>query len=269
MKLLREFITKRGDDYKAKRDFPAIDGTSSLSPHLAIGTVSPRQCVIAAMEANTSGKGSKLDNGSDGLVHWISEVMWREFYIHILVGYPRVCMHRAFQLSTEQLRWNENPTHFEAWCQGKTGVPIVDAGMRQLLATGWMHNRMRMVTAMYLTKNLFIDWRKGEKWFMQHLVDGFLASNNGGWQWSASTGTDAAPYFRIMNPVSQSQKFDAQGEYIRTFVPELRDVEGEGIHEPWELPLLLRTKLDYPEPLVNLTKSRQDAIDKFASLKKS
>jgi deoxyribodipyrimidine photo-lyase len=265
--LLREFIAKRGDAYKADRDFPAIDGTSSLSPHLAIGTISPRQCVAAAVEANTKGKGSRLDTGSEGLVHWISEVLWREFYIHILVGFPRVCKHRAFQLSTEQLQWNDNPKHFEAWCNGQTGVPIVDAGMRQLLTTGWMHNRMRMVTAMYLTKNLFIDWRLGEKWFMQHLVDGFLASNNGGWQWSASTGTDAAPYFRIMNPVSQSERFDPKGTYIRRYVPELQNVEGSGIHQPWELPPLLGTQIEYPRPLVDLSKSRLAAIERFVSLK--
>jgi deoxyribodipyrimidine photo-lyase len=265
---LEQFIQHRSRSYKVDRDFPALPGTSALSPHLAIGTISPRQCVLAAYQANADAKGSPLDSGNEGLAHWISEVLWREFYIHILVGYPRVCMHRAFQLPTEAIRWNDNPQHFEAWCQGKTGVPIVDAGMRQLRQTGWMHNRLRMVTAMYLTKNLFIDWKIGEKWFMQHLVDGFLASNNGGWQWSASTGTDAAPYFRIMNPVSQSQRFDPKGDFLRQFVPELAGLQGEAIHEPWELPGLLRSRLQYPEPLVDLSKTRQAAIDRFAAVKK-
>lgn len=279
-KRLYRFAEQSMASYKARRDFPAVDGTSALSPYLAIGAISPRQCVIAAMEANREvAKSSKkavgeadglevrLDSGDEGCMCWISEVLWREFYIHILRGFPRVCKHRAFQPATERLVWNENAEHLEAWKQGKTGVPIVDAGMRQLLATGWMHNRVRMITAMYFSKNLFLDWRVGEKWFMQHLVDGFLASNNGGWQWSASTGTDAAPYFRIFNPVSQSVKFDPEGKYIRTYVPELADVVGEAIHEPWTLFGLLRSKLEYPEQIVDLSKTRARAIEAFAGLK--
>jgi deoxyribodipyrimidine photo-lyase len=176
-------------------------------------------------------------------------------------------MNRAFQKPTEAIRWNENAAHFDAWTRGRTGVPIVDAAMRQLATTGFMHNRLRMVAAMYLTKNLFLDWRLGEAFFMRHLVDGFLASNNGGWQWSASTGTDAAPYFRIFNPVSQSRRFDEQGEFIRRYVPELRDLDAETIHEPWTLPGLLRQGLDYPSPLVDLSKSRADAIEAFRVVK--
>jgi deoxyribodipyrimidine photo-lyase len=270
MSRLRKFADEKIIRYKETRDIPSEPGTSTLSPYLAIGAISPRQCLLAALEANRefvkNGK-NPLDSGNEGIVHWISEVLWREFYIHIVKGFPRVCMGRAFQPATEAIRWSENDEHFERWTQGRTGVPIVDAGMRQLLQVGWMHNRVRMVAAMYLTKNLFIDWRRGEKWFMRHLVDGHLPSNNGGWQWSASTGTDAAPYFRIFNPVSQSQRFDPEGTYIRRFVPELADVEGELVHEPWELPMLLKARLEYPEPLVDLSRSRTAAIEAFAALR--
>jgi deoxyribodipyrimidine photo-lyase len=202
-------------------------------------------------------------------VHWISEVLWREFYVNVMVGFPRVCMHRAFQLNTEAIVWNDEPNLLEAWKHGRTGVPIVDAGMRQLLRDGWMHNRVRMVVAMYFTKDYFLNWRLGEKWFMQNLIDGFLASNNGGWQWSASTGTDAAPYFRIFNTYNQSEKFDPDGAYIREFVPELRGVEGPAIHDPERLPGLLRSRLDYPKPLVDRVKAREKAIDAFRKLRPS
>ncbi|MFA6044487.1 MAG: deoxyribodipyrimidine photo-lyase [Phycisphaerales bacterium] len=268
-KRLTKFCADAIVPYKARRDFPGVVGTSKLSPYLTVGAISHRQCIAAAIEANPKSR-APLDVGPEGITHWISEVLWREFYIHIMVGFPRGCMGRAFQPATEVIRWNDDERVFEAWCEGRTGVPIVDAGMRQLARTGWMHNRVRMITAMFLTKNLFVDWRKGERWFMRHLVDGFLASNNGGWQWSASTGTDAAPYFRIFNPISQSQKFDEQGEYIREFVPELADVQGEAIHEPWTLPLLLKPKLDYPtEPIVDISKSRERAIEAFRDLKKA
>lgn len=150
-----------------------------------------------------------------------TSLLWREFYKHILVGYPRVSRHRPFREETEALRWRQAPAELEAWQQGRTGIPIIDAAMRQLLATGWMHNRLRMVVAMFLSKNLLIDWREGERWFMRHLIDGDLAANNGGWQWSASTGTDAVPYFRLFNPLSQSERFDPRGEFIRHWLPEL------------------------------------------------
>lgn len=266
-KRLAQFCADAIVPYKARRDFPGVDGTSKLSPYLTIGAISHRQCIAAAIEANRASK-APLDFGPEGITHWISEVLWREFCIHIMVGFPRVCMGRAFQPATEAIRWNDEDRVFTAWCEGRTGVPIVDAGMRQLARTGWMHNRVRMITAMFLTKNLFVDWRKGERWFMRHLVDGFLASNNGGWQWSASTGTDAAPYFRVFNPISQSQKFDEAGDYIREFVPELAGVQGEAIHEPWTLPGLLKLKLEYPaEPIVDISKSRERAIDAFRDLK--
>ncbi|MCG8405491.1 MAG: deoxyribodipyrimidine photo-lyase [Phycisphaerales bacterium] len=260
---LNEFIRSRIETYVARRDFPAVNGTSVLSPYLANGVISLRQCVYAALGANEG----RLETGSKSIVHWISELIWREFYKHILVGYPRVCMHRAFRPETERLGWKENDDHFQAWCEGRTGYPVVDAAMRQLRQTGWMHNRLRMIVAMFFSKNLFLDWRKGERFFMQHLVDGDLAANNGGWQWSASTGTDAAPYFRIFNPYSQSRKFDPDGTFIRRFVPELAGVEGPEIHDPSSMSGLLQNKLDYPDPIVDHAESRHHALAAFRALK--
>ncbi|MDX2132831.1 MAG: deoxyribodipyrimidine photo-lyase [Planctomycetota bacterium] len=263
---LAHFAAESIRPYKDRRDYPGEDGTSILSPYLAVGAISSRQCLAAAIDANRGAR-SPLDSGLAGPVHWISELVWREFYIHIMVGFPRVCMHRAFQPATERIRWADNPAHLHAWQRGRTGVPIVDAGMRQLLTTGWMHNRVRMIAAMFFTKNLFLDWRLGESWFMRHLIDGFLASNNGGWQWSASTGTDAAPYFRIFNPVSQSRKFDPDGAYIRRYVPELAGLDAKSIHEPWTIPGLLRAGVEYPDPLVDLGASRERAIEAFREIK--
>ena len=169
-----------------------------------------------------------------------------------------------FKLDTQRIVWRNAPEDLKAWQQGQTGIPIVDAGMRQLLATGWMHNRVRMICAMFLSKNLLIDWRLGEAWFMQHLIDGDLAANNGGWQWCASTGTDAAPYFRIFNPVSQSQKFDENGDYIRLWIPEISHLDAKQIHEPYAKNPQL--KLDYPKPIVDLKSSRVRAIEAFKHL---
>ena len=252
---LEAFLAERAKDYKDNRDFPALDGTSQLSPYLANGVLSGRQCLIAAKQSGLSGEGVET---------WINEIAWRDFYIHILYHYPRVSMGRAFKEETEALAWNTPGEHFEAWKEGRTGIPIVDAAMRQLKATGWMHNRLRMITAMFLTKNLFIDWRLGEAWFMQNLVDGFLASNNGGWQWSASTGTDAAPYFRVFNPVTQSERFDPKGEFIRNWVPELAKLDNKRIHDPSRGGVIPK---GYPRPIVDLKESRKEAIARFQALK--
>jgi deoxyribodipyrimidine photo-lyase len=259
---LERFCRERIRGYKAERDFPAVDATSTLSPALAIGLLSPRQCLAAAVEANNG----QIAGGNEGAAHWISEVIWREFYKHILVHFPRVCMNRAFKPATDRLPWRYEQAEFDAWRAGRTGYPIVDAGMRQLAATGWMHNRVRMVTAMFLTKDLFIDWRWGERHFMQSLVDGDFSQNNGGWQWSSSTGTDAAPYFRIFNPASQSQRYDPKGEYIKRWVPELRDLDEHSVHDPSELPVLLRSKLDYPEPIVDHAKARDRVLAAFKAI---
>ena len=259
-KRLKTFISQQADHYKEDRDFPALNGTSTLSPWLTAGAISIRQCFHQALIANNG----ELDTGSRGLACWMSELIWREFYKHILVGFPHVSKHKTFKPETEHLHWQQNQQHLEAWQQARTGFPIVDAAMRQLVATGWMHNRLRMVTAMFLSKNLMLDWRLGEQFFMEHLIDGDLAANNGGWQWSSSTGTDAAPYFRMFNPTSQSQKFDSEGVFIRQWLPELAGLESQSIHAP--LPLELDS-MDYPCPIVDHAESRQRVMDAFQSLK--
>jgi len=260
LKQLDKFVSTKIKKYEKERDFPALDGTSQISPYLATGMLSARMCLEKALKAN---KG-KLIDGNKNIDCWISELIWREFYKSILVGFPRVCRHRAFQLDTEKLKWHSNHDHLVAWKNGKTGFPIVDAAMRQLKQTGWMHNRLRMITAMFFSKLLWIDWRLGEQYFMQHLIDGDFASNNGGWQWSASTGTDAAPYFRIFNPISQSEKFDPKGEFIRQYCPELADLDDNAIHNPYEYAI---GELDYPQPIIDYKKCREYAIETFKKLK--
>ncbi|MDI9246179.1 deoxyribodipyrimidine photo-lyase [Marinobacter sp. CHS3-4] len=256
---LEKFLDERAGDYKDQRDFPAVNGTSIISPYLASGILSGRQCMIAAQQHDGIGA------SETGLATWTSEIAWRDFYINILYHYPRVSMNRAFKPDTEALVWNEPGEKFEAWKTGNTGIPIVDAAMRQLNQTGWMHNRLRMITAMFLTKNLFIDWRLGEAYFMSKLADGFLASNNGGWQWSASTGTDSAPYFRVFNPVTQSERFDPSGAFIKKYLPELARFDAKAIHQPGKKGVLPK---GYPKPIVDLKESRKEAIAKFQALKK-
>ena len=266
---LAVFADERLGWYQQRRDLPAVDGTSRLSPYLAAGVVSPRQCLHAALRSNQG----EFESGNPGAVTWINELLWREFYKHILVGYPRVSRHRAFRRETEALRWRHAPDELAAWQQGRTGIPLIDAAMRQLLATGWMHNRLRMVVAMFLTKNLLIDWREGERWFMRQLIDGDLAANNGGWQWSASTGTDAAPYFRLFNPISQSRKFDPDGRFIRRWIPELAHLDNRDIHNPAALGGLFGAAslgaAGYPAPLVDLSASRERALSAFRDLPKA
>lgn len=260
---LETFLDAGLSGYKAWRDVPGVEGTSGLSPYLAAGVVSIRQCLSAALERT----GGRLESGDAGADQWVSELAWREFYRHVLAGYPRVCMGRAFKAATDRIAWRDDTRGLEAWKNGMTGVPIVDAGMRQLAATGWMHNRVRMITAMFLTKDLFIDWREGERHFMRHLIDGDLASNNGGWQWSASTGTDAAPYFRMFNPVSQSKKCDPDGAYIRKWVTELRGVQGDEVHDPSVLGTLELARLGYPEAIRDHGASRKRVLAAFGALR--
>jgi len=255
---LKRFVAERIGRYAKDRDAPALVATSGLSPYLAAGAISPRRCVAAAVEV-TSGR---AEGAKGGPTTWISEIIWREFYRHILVGFPRVSMGRAFKIPTDRIPWNDDARSeaFAAWCEGRTGFPIVDAGMRQLVRTGWMHNRVRMITAMFLTKDLFLNWRLGERFFMRHLVDGDLANNNGGWQWSASTGNDAAPYFRIFNPTSQSRANDPTGAYIRRWVPELAPLEDDEIHDP---PPLAREATGYPAPIVDRTRTKERVVAAF------
>ncbi|KAG0047646.1 hypothetical protein BGZ83_007332 [Gryganskiella cystojenkinii] len=257
---LEAFVEEKAKRYHQGRDVPHQQGTSVLSPYLSAGVVSGRQCLVAARAAN---KG-KIQSGDEGLKTWIKELGWREFYRHIVVAFPRVSKSRAFQPKTENVNWSDNEEHFQAWCQGKTGFPIVDAGMRQLNSIGYMHNRLRMITACFLVKDLLVNWQRGERYFMSHLIDGDLPSNNGGWQWSASTGTDAQPYFRVFNPLLQSQRFDPQGIYIRKWVPELKNLSDKQIHDPYKaLSPKEFTKLGYPKPIVDHAAAKEKYLAEF------
>ncbi|QBL09227.1 deoxyribodipyrimidine photo-lyase [Rheinheimera sp. D18] len=259
LNLLRAFCREKVANYTNARDYPAIAGTSKLSAYLAIGVVSAAQCVARLqMEMKDSWQQDK-----SGAEVWLSELIWREFYKHILVAYPNLIKHQPFQIETNGIRWSNNQALFQAWCEGKTGYPIVDAAMRQLNQTGWMHNRLRMITASFLVKDLHIDWRWGERYFMSKLIDGEFAANNGGWQWAASTGTDAVPYFRIFNPTSQSEKFDPSGEFIRLYVPELRHLKEKSIHWPHNNGLVLA----YPAPIVDHAVARKYTLELFAEVK--
>lgn len=253
---LDDFIKAHGRHYKDERDFPDLDHTSRLSVPLALGMLSPRQCFHAAMTANQG----HLDTGNTGLLCWISELIWREFYRHLLVAFPDLCKHKAFKPETDAVPWRYDEADFQAWCEGRTGYPIVDAAQRQLLEQGWMHNRLRMISAMFLTKHLLIDWRLGEAFFMKHLLDADLASNNGGWQWSASTGADGAPWFRIFNPLLQSRKFDPDGRFIGRYVPELASLPADNRHEPDGLQ---RRRCGYPEAIVDHAFGRARALAAF------
>lgn len=261
---LREFCKQQVRDYHQSRDFPAISGTSQLSPYLAIGALSPRQCISRlCLESPDC-----LSLNDSGAAIWLSEIIWREFYQHLIAFHPRIAKGQGFQVWTDSIEWVNDELQFERWKQGKTGYPIVDAGMRQLKQTGWMHNRLRMIVASFLVKDLHIDWRWGEKYFMQRLIDGDFASNNGGWQWSASTGTDAQPYFRIFNPIAQSKKFDGKGAFIRQWVPELDNVPDKHIHQPHAWAEKQGIHLTYPLPIVDHTKARQITLQLFEQAKK-
>lgn len=256
---LNDFLDHHIDTYHDTRDHPSLNTTSRCSGYLSIGMLSMNQCFYLALQKNNS----RILDGNPGIVIWLSELIWREFYRHLLVEFPRLCKNKAFKVETDKLVWRNDPDAFDAWCQGKTGYPLVDAGMRQLQHEGWMHNRLRMVSAMFLTKHLLIDWRQGEAWFNQWLIDADLASNNGGWQWSASTGADGAPYFRVFNPTTQSQRFDSNGDFIRQYVPELASLNAKSIHEPNSIE---RAQCQYPHPIVEHKQARLRAIDAFKNL---
>lgn len=249
--------------YNVERDIPSIRGTSLLSPYLNIGAISARQCFSKADQILETSGGE-----NEGAKTWISELTWRDFYNHVMVACPRVSKHQPFKPKTNQIPWRTDEADFDAWKSGMTGYPIVDAGMRQLNQTGWMHNRLRMVTAMFLTKNLLIDWRWGERYFMSRLVDGDLSANNGGWQWSASTGTDSVPYFRIFNPFSQSKRFDPDGLFIKKMCPELKQVPAKSLHDPVKLSQSISTLgIDYPNFIVDYKAGRERALSAFKALK--
>jgi len=253
LEALDEFL-QRIDNYHETRDYPAVRGVSYLSVHNRFGTVSIRRLARLAWERRT--RGADI---------WLSELIWREFYFQILYHSPHVVT-LAFKPAFEKIVFKNNKLHFNAWCEAKTGYPVIDAAMHQINQSGFMHNRLRMIVASFLTKDLLIDWRWGEKYFADHLNDFDLAANNGGWQWAASTGCDAQPYFRIFNPVSQSERFDPQGKFIRRYLPELARVPDKFIHAPWTMPPLEQQAAgciigkDYPAPIVNHDIARREAL---------
>jgi len=261
---LRSFCREQVQDYLEQRDLPAIDGTSSLSPYLAIGVLSPRQC-LNRLRTECPDVLEKTDGGAFG---WLNELVWREFYRHLIVAWPKLCKHQPFVEWTDSVRWRDAPDDLQAWKNGKTGYPIVDAAMRQLNSTGWMHNRLRMIVASFLVKDLLINWREGERYFMSQLLDGDLAANNGGWQWGASTGTDAAPYFRIFNPTTQGERFDKAGRFIKAWLPELADVPERDIHQPHRWAEKQHRVLDYPLPVIDHARARKDTLAAFEAAKK-
>jgi deoxyribodipyrimidine photo-lyase len=256
---LAAFLGEPVKDYARLRDLPAVDGTSRLSPYLRFGAVSIRTCLEQARELVRAEPEARA-----GARKWIDELVWREFYAAIVAAHPRV-LRGAFRPAFDVLQWDDDPRAFAAWQQGRTGYPIVDAGMRQLLATGWMHNRVRMIVASFLVKDLLVDWRQGERHFMERLVDGDPASNNGGWQWSAGTGTDAQPFFRIFNPTAQGERFDPDGDYVRRWVPELRGLAGRAAHRPWDA---ARALPGYPAPIVDHAARRALALERFRAIRR-
>ena len=255
---LFEDFRQRINRYHEARDFPAVKGPSYLSVHLRFGTVSIRQLAAAAWQ-----------QGGRGAQTWLSELIWRDFYHQILWHRPDVARGHTFKRQYDALAWPNPRGHFDAWCEARTGYPLVDAAMRQLNHTGYMHNRLRMVAASFLTKDLLVDWRLGEKYFADKLIDFDLAANSGGWQWAASVGCDAQPWFRIFNPVTQSEKFDAKGLFIRRYLPELADVPDKFIHAPWTMPAAEQQRAncvigrDYPAPIVDHSAQRVRALDLF------
>lgn len=263
---LSEFLSNAVDDYKNDRNIPSIVGTSRLSPHLHFGELSPNQIWYAAIEkynGNTS---------DEDLDCYLSELGWREFSYYLLYHFPNL-QHENFNDKFDHFPWRSDKKALNAWQKGQTGVPIVDAGMRELWQTGYMHNRVRMIVASFLVKNLLQDWREGERWFWDCLLDADMASNSASWQWVAGSGADAAPYFRIFNPVTQGQKFDPQGEYVTKYCPELGKLPDKFIHNPWDAPAGVLEYAgvtlgeDYPFPLVDIKASRQRALDAYAEAK--
>ena len=266
--LLDDFV-QRIDRYQEARDFPAIKGPSYLSVHLRFGTVSVRQLASLAWPMHLQGMA--------GASNWLSELIWRDFYHQIMANFPHVT-ERAFKPEYDRIAFEHGARAealFQAWCEGRTGYPLVDAAMAQINQTGYMHNRLRMVVASFLVKDLGLHWQWGERYFAEKLIDFDLAANNGGWQWASSSGCDAQPYFRIFNPVSQSEKFDAQGKFIRRYLPQLEGLSDKSIHAPWAAPAMERLSagvelgVNYPHPVVDHALAREKTLERYAVVKKA
>ncbi len=263
---LAEFLSEFVDDYDKARDLPSVVGTSRLSPHLHFGEISPRTIWHAVKESQKSARGRDSRNT------YLKELVWREFAYHLLFHFP-LTTNAPLRTEFERFPWRNDEQLLKLWQQGKTGYPLVDAGMRELWHTGWMHNRVRMIVASFLVKDLLLPWQQGAQWFWDTLVDADLANNTLGWQWSAGCGADAAPYFRIFNPVLQSKKFDPDGEYIKRWVPELKNLPKPWFHNPWQAPaeVLKAHKIElgktYPLPVVDHSFARDRALEAFKQLK--
>jgi deoxyribodipyrimidine photo-lyase len=266
-RLIARFIAGGAQHYAQRRNAPALDGTSHLSPHLRAGTIGIRTVVHAAARLRERAPRDAVSSADA----WLGELVWRDFYQQLLAHHPRVA-HEPFVRAASEIAYQNDPAAYAAWCAGRTGYPIVDAAMIQLDTTGWIHNRLRMIVASFLTKHLLTDYHEGERYFEQHLADADLAANNGGWQWSASTGTDAAPYFRVFNPTLQGKTFDPDGAFVRATIPALRNVPAKYVHEPWTIPPLLQAEYgcvidrDYPPPIVDHAVARQRAIDVYGAV---
>jgi deoxyribodipyrimidine photo-lyase len=261
---LQRFCDESLDDYRRGRDFPGAEATSKLSPHLHFGEISPQQA-WRRVEQET------MHRGSDGAAHFLREIGWREFSYYLLYHFPQL-PERNFNPRFDAFEWLDDRDGLDSWQQGRTGLPIVDAGLRELWQTGYMHNRVRMIVASLLIKNMLIDWRHGAKWFWDCLVDADLASNSASWQWCAGSGADAAPYFRIFNPVLQSEKFDPEGEYLLRYCPELGGLPAKLRHRPWEADERqlkeagIRLGVDYPRPILDLKRTRERALERYKDL---
>lgn len=259
--ILTEYLDNDVVNYKAHRDFPALDATSKLSPYLTFGEISPRQIWHAS-------------EGVSGAQPFRRQLAWRDFSYHLLFHNPDLDENN-FNNAFDDFQWDQNNALFAIWRTGKTGYPIVDAGMRELWQTGYMHNRVRMIVASFLTKHLLIDWRKGEKWFWDTLVDADPANNTAGWQWVAGSGADASPYYRIFNPIIQGKKFDSDGEYVKKYVPELKNLDPKYIHAPWETPqdvlksISLELGRDYPKPIIEHSFARNRALKTYDQMKQA
>lgn len=266
---LQSFLEGGLSSYRLRRDLPALEGTSRLSHHLAVGSLSVRRLYRAIASAAFSPA-----DGARSAEVFLNQVIWREFYKQILANHPRVARN-SFRAGFDAVPWRTNVGTFNAWREGMTGYPIVDAAMRQLRREGWMHNRGRMIVASFLTKDLHADWRMGERHFLAWLGDGDVALNNGGWQWSAGTGTDAQPWHRIFNPVLQGRKFDPHGSYVKRYLPELQMVPARFVHSPWEMPEVVAREAgvkigrDYPAPIVDHARERKEALERYRPGKKS